>query len=247
MSSLSEPRQRSLQTLVAELGLTNTGNLQWPLVDQALTHVTADAERNYERLEFVGDAVVRLTTASFLFSAYPQLPEGELSAIRAVLMSDRILAQIANRYGLLRYVLMNASAAADIPAQGTIAAAAFEALLGSLYLSRPDFSLIQPWLWPHLQEFAEDVHQDPAHRNYKGALQGLTQGHHQTLPDYRVEEVALIHGHPERFVAQVWLQGKLWGEGRGPSKKLAEQAAAKEALAALQEESNPGEPNLGES
>ncbi|MGF1536171.1 MAG: ribonuclease III [Elainellaceae cyanobacterium] len=234
MTAIPELRQRSLQTLTAKLGLTDTNAIQWPLLDQALTHVTADPKRNYERLEFVGDAVVRLSTASFLFAAYPDLPEGELSAIRAVLMSDRVLTQIAQRYGLLRYVLMNASAAADTAAQDTIAAAAFEALLGSLYLSTADLSLIQPWFDPHLKEFAEAVNQDPAHRNYKGALQGLTQGRYQTLPDYRVEEVMLVHGHPERFVAQVWLQDKVWGEGKGPSKKLAEQAAAQEALVALQ-------------
>ncbi len=234
MTLVPEPRQRSLQKLITKLGLTDTTAIQWPLIDQALTHITADSARNYERLEFVGDAVVRLVTATFLFSTYPELPEGELSAIRAVLMSDRVLTQIAQRYGLSRYVLMNASAAADAPAQNTIAAAAFEALLGSLYLSRPDFSLIHPWLDPHLEEFAEAVNQDPAHRNYKGALQGLTQGRYQVLPDYQVEEVTLVHGHPERFLAQVWLQGKVWGEGKGPSKKLAEQAAAQEALAALQ-------------
>ncbi|MEO0410047.1 MAG: ribonuclease III [Cyanobacteria bacterium P01_A01_bin.135] len=233
------PRLRSLQTLIAKLGLTesnvNRGSIQWPLVDQALTHVTADPARNYERLEFVGDAVVRLASASFLFTAYPHLPEGELSAIRSVLVSDRLLTQIAQRYGLSQYVLMSAAAAADVAAQDSIAAAAFEALLGSLYLSTQDLSLVHPWLDPHLREFAEAVHQDPAHRNYKGALQDLTQGQYQTRPDYRVKEVELVHGHPERFVAQVWLQGKLWGQGKGPSKKLAEQAAAREALAMLQE------------
>ncbi|MGB3616001.1 MAG: ribonuclease III [Elainellaceae cyanobacterium] len=236
MTSLPEPRQRSLQQLITKLGLTDTSAIQWPLVDQALTHATASATHNYERLEFVGDAVVRLATASFLFATYPHLPEGELSAIRAVLVSDRLLTQLAQRYGLSRYVSMSASAAADSSAQNTIAAAAFEALLGSLYLSTGDLSLVHPWLNCHLQAFAETIRQDPTHQNYKGALQGLTQGRYQVLPDYRVMEVILVHGHPERFVAQVWLQGKVWGEGKGPSKKLAEQAAAQKALTALQQE-----------
>jgi len=233
MISVPEQRHRSLQQLVAKLGLTDTGPIRWPLVDQALTHATASPTHNYERLEFVGDAVVRLATATFLFTTYPNLPEGELSAIRAMLVSDRILTQLAQRYGLPRYVLMSASAAADIAAQNTIAAAAFEAMLGSLYLSTGDLTLIHPWLNPHLQGLAETIRKDPAHQNYKGALQGLTQGLYQALPDYRIEEISLIHGHPERFVAQVWLQGKIWGEGKGPSKKLAEQAAAEVALAAL--------------
>ena len=227
-------RLQSLQALVAKLGLADTDAIQWPLLDQALTHVTADGDRHYERLEFVGDAVVRLVTASFLFTAYPDLPEGELSAIRAVLMSDRILTQIAQRYELSRYILMSPSATADVAAQDSIAAAAFEALLGSLYLSTQNLSLIHPWLDPHLRELGEAVRLDPAHRNYKGALQSLTQGKFRARPDYRIEELELVHGHPERFAAQVWLQGKLWGRGKGPSKKLAEQAAARQALAALE-------------
>jgi ribonuclease-3 len=232
---LADPRrQKQLRQLVQKLGLPEQAPVQWKLLDLALTHPTASTGANYQRLEFVGDAVVKLAAAEFLFESYPEASEGELSAIRGVLVSDRLLAQIADSYGLDRYLLMAGSALGDKVGQESRLAAAFEAVLAALYLSTHNLELIHPWLDSQLRQFTENIRQDPTLQNYKGALQAWTQAYYQSLPEYRLTEVGRAYGDAERFVAEVWFQGKQWGQGKGQSKKAAEQAAAQSAFLALQ-------------
>jgi ribonuclease III len=235
MSLIDPRRPKQLRQLVERLGLPADSPVKWELLDLALTHPTASPEANYERLEFVGDAVVKLAAAEFLFETYPQSSEGVLSAIRAILVSDRSLAAIADAYGFDRYLLVGSSASRDKVGQETRLADALEAVLAALYLSTHNLKLIHPWLDPHLQELTEAVLRDPTLQNYKGALQAWTQTHYQMLPEYRVTEVGQTYGDSERFTAEVWFQGQQWGQGKGQSKKAAEQAAARVAFLALQQ------------
>lgn len=233
---ISDPRrEKQLHQFITRLGLADSSPVRWELLDLALTHPTASPQANYERLEFVGDAVIKLVAAEFLYSTYPNASEGELSAIRSALVSDRLLAEVADRYGFERYLIMSNSTLSDKVGQETRLAAAFEAVLAALYLSTQNLKLIRPWLDAHLHELAEEVRQDPTLQNYKGALQGWTQAHYQSLPEYRVMEVGQTYGDTERFVAEVWFQNRVWGQGKGQSKKAAEQAAAREAYWKLQE------------
>lgn len=227
-------RQSQLQQLIRKLGLPDDAAVNWTLLDLALVHPSASTEANYERLEFVGDAVVRLTAAEFLFTAYPTTDEGELSAIRSLLVSDRVLAELADGYGLERYLVMAPSTAADSIGRETRLAAAFEAILAALYLSTHSLTLIHPWLDGEWERYATVIRQDPTLQNYKGALQALTQAQSHTLPEYRVTEIGQVYGDTERFQAEVWIQGQCWGSGKGQSKKAAEQAAAQVAFQALQ-------------
>lgn len=233
MASIHYYRQKQLRQLVQKLGLPEQAPVQWALLDLALTHSSISPQANYEQLEFVGDAVVRTATSEFLFETYPDALVGEFAAIRSVLVSDRILAEIARIYGLERYLLVSGSAASDKAGETSRLADAFEALLGALYLSTHTMELVRPWLDPHLQQLAAEVRQDPARQNYKDALQEWTQAHYKLLPTYRLKETSLVHGDDHRFTAQVWLQDQLLGEGQGRSKKAAEQAAAKQAFLAL--------------
>ncbi|MGB7486657.1 MAG: putative dsRNA-binding protein, partial [Phormidesmis sp.] len=86
---------------------------------------------------------------------------------------------------------------------------------------------------PHFIRLTQALQTDPAKQNYKAALQELTQSHYKALPTYEVSEISKVHGDEARFQAQVWFQGKLWGEGKGRSMKVAEQAAAKVAFGQL--------------
>lgn len=231
--SLSDPRrQKQLQKLVARLGLPNAP-VKWSLLDLALTHPTFSPVANYEQLEFVGDAVMRLVVAELLFEIYPTCSVGELSAIRSILVSDRTLAGLATSYGLERYLLVAPSAAKDSRGYESRLADAFEAVLGALYLSSHNLQLIRPWLDLHLQQLAEEVRTDPAHQNYKAALQAWTQEHYKVLPEYRIQETGQIH-ETERFTAEVWLKGELLGQGAGRSIKVAEKEAAQIAFLKLQ-------------
>jgi ribonuclease-3 len=212
------------------LGLSEQAPVQWGLLDLALTHPSVSAETNYEQLEFVGDAVVRIATSELLFETYPNSLVGEFAAIRSVLVSDRILAQLAEVYGLERYLLISSSAASDKAGQTSRLADAFEAVLGALYLSTHTLELVRPWLDPHMQQLAAEIRKDPARQNYKDALQEWTQAHYKLLPKYYLKETRPMHGDDHRFTAEVWLQDRRLGEGKGRSKKAAEQAAAKQAF-----------------
>ncbi|WP_448561870.1 ribonuclease III [Trichothermofontia sp.] len=226
---LDPRRYKELRLLVQKLGLSPAQPIQWHLLDHALTHVSVSSTNNYEQLEFIGDAVVRLAATEFLVQAYPHLPEGELSAVRAILVSDRVLAQLADQYGFARSLLVSAGASGDQAGRESRLANAFEAVLAALYLSTHTLELIRPWLDLEFKPLAIAILNDPARQNYKAALQEWTQGTLKQLPEYRVTEISSLHGDQERFQAEVWLQGHCLGTGKGRSIKQAEQAAAKVA------------------
>jgi ribonuclease-3 len=223
-------RQKELQKLIKKLAIPDEIRINWHLLDLALTHPTASSHANYQQLEFVGDAVVRLAASELLFETYPDCPVGEFAAIRSLLVSDRTLAEIANSYGFDRYLIVSSSAACDTAGAESRLADAFEAVLAALYLSTNNLQLIRPWLDPHFQPRATQILSDPARQNYKAALQEWTQGQYKILPEYNVTETGPIHGGEERFTAEVWLRGELLGAGKGRTIKAAEQAAAQIAF-----------------
>jgi ribonuclease-3 len=230
MTQRDPRRGKQLRQFVQKLGLSEQAPVQWALLDRALTHPSISAEANYEQLEFIGDAVVRMASSELLFETYPNALVGEFAAIRSVLVSDRTLAQLAQAYGLERYLLVSSSAASDKAGEISRLADAFEAVLGALYLSTHTLELVRPWLDPHFQQLTDEIRKDPARQNYKDALQEWTQAHYKILPEYRIKETSLIHGDAHRFTAEVWLKDRRLGEGTGRSKKAAEQAAAKQAF-----------------
>jgi ribonuclease III len=225
-------RQKHLQTLLLRLGLPGGTEVKWDLLDIALTHPTMGSP-NYEQLEFIGDSVVRLAASEFLWEAYPHSSVGDFSAVRKILVSDRVLAQLSESYGFDRYLLLAASAAGDVSGKVSRMADAFESVLGALYLSTNNLTLIRPWLDPHFQRMTTEILEDPARLNYKDALQELTQARYKALPEYLVQETPGNSLPEQRFTAEVLVQGELRGTGTGHSKKAAQQAAAKTAFTAL--------------
>ena len=235
-ANYSPRRLQELRCLAQKLGLQDRqlAAVNWTLFDRALIHPSASADNNYERLEFVGDAVLRLVAAEVLLEAYPQEPVGEYAALRSIVVSDRVLAQLAGGLGFDRYLVTSAAAANKAGEQSRLADA-FEAVLGALYLSTGTVTLVRPWLDSLLLKRAEVVRTDPARLNYKDALQEWSQAKHHCLPDYRVTESSeSFYNDPERFTAEVWLGKSCLGTGKGRSKKLAEQAAARAAYLSLQ-------------
>jgi ribonuclease III len=228
-------RKKHLQTLILRLGLPEDTAVKWDLLDIALTHPTMGSP-NYEQLEFIGDSVVRLAASEFLWEAYPNSSVGDFSAVRKILVSDRILAQLSDSYGFDRYLLLAASAAGDVSGKVSRMADAFESVLGALYLTTNNLTLVRPWLDPHFQRMTTEILEDPARLNYKDALQELTQARYKTLPEYRVQETPGNILPELRFTAEVLVQGEFRGMGTGHSKKAAQQAAAKTAFTVLAEE-----------
>ncbi|MGY2975124.1 ribonuclease III [Thermostichus sp. MS-CIW-37] len=238
MVELIPPRRRALEHLLARLGFRDPAlleQLRWDLLDQALIHPSLDGQRNNDRLELLGDSVLRILVTEFLFQSYPHLSVGELTAIRSDLTSDAYLAELADLHGLDRYLEVGSSSQNDLAGRGRRLADAFEALLGAFYLSWGIYTLprLHPWLDPYLHRRVEQWFQDPTRRNPKAALQELTQRLWGSLPEYRL---VAAQEHPPHFTMEVWGQGRCWGRGEGRSKKAAEMAAAAQAYKHLQSE-----------
>ena len=223
-----------LRRCILRLGLPDAASLQWELLDQALTHASTSAQKNNERLEFLGDAVLRLAAGEFLMEKYPSASVGELSTVRSHLVSDQTLTHIAEKLELESFLQVSNAAARDYAARPARLADAVEAILAVLYLSTGDLQLVRPWLDPYLEPLVTQLIQNPAQHNPKTALQEFLQKHYKDLPDYRTAEVNTIHGNPERFRSEVWFRDRYLGAGVGASRKAAEQAAALEGYKTLQ-------------
>ena len=224
-------RRHQLVTLLQRLGLDPPAELA--PIDEALTHTSAGLARDHERLEFLGDAVLRLAAAEFLEREHPQLSVGRRSALRAQLVSDRWLAELAETCDLEPALRIGAIAGGDRAGRATVRAECAEALVGGLYEAwgggTAGLDAVHAWLTPHWSKGAAELLADPHRHNWKTALQEWSQGLGLGLPAYRCEERSRGHGDPCRFHCQV-AAGSLAGEGWGGSRREAEQQAARSAL-----------------
>ena len=204
------------------------------LVDQALTHVSSGRARNLERLEFLGDAVLRLTATEFIDRHHADLPVGTCSNLRAQLVSDRWLADVGSTLGIEKHLLLGRHAQGDRSAESRLRADATEALIGALYRALGNVEAIHRWLTPHWYTTAQGVLGNPHQYSSKTALQEWSQGQGLGLPSYATEECSSQHGDPERFRCQVSIQGQDLAEAKGRSRKEAEQKAAAAAFMTLE-------------
>ena len=201
------------------------------LVEKALTHPSFTKENdinsleNYERLEFFGDSVLKLFTSKLLYEIYPEAPEGELSKIRSILVSDAILAQIAIQIGVDKLLKLGPSE----EKQGgrkreSNIACALEALLGAYYLNGKQTE-IEKFIKDYVIVFAEDVDKHFEKYNAKDILQQYTQGIDKTLPVYRTLAVR-GPAHKPVFEVEVEWQGSVIASATGKSNKEAQQNCA---------------------
>jgi ribonuclease-3 len=219
------------------------------LLDEALCHSSAGLPLNHERLEFLGDAVLRLAAAEFLQDLTPRLSVGRCSAVRAQLVSDRWLAELAGRCELAGALRLGPLAQEDHAGRGTVLAECCEALVGAIYGlwggEHGGLEAVHRWLDPHWRRETEELLADPHRHNWKSALQEWSQGQGLGLPRYQCQEHSRRHGDPRRFHCGVWLpvpptggpaqrarqpEATCVGEGWGGSRREAEQQAARLAL-----------------
>lgn len=207
------------------------------LLEHALTHSSYANEHrssgitSNERLEFLGDSVLGMVVAEYLFATHPNMPEGELTRTRAALVCETSLYEVACTLNLGRYLrLGKGEDAGGGRTRPSILADATEATLAAVYLDggmeavRP---IIQTYILDKEQEKSVD-------RDYKTALQELVQRHPGQAVAYRlIDETGPDHARV--FVMEVSVGGKPAGVGRGRSKKEAEQMSAKAALEKLGE------------
>jgi ribonuclease-3 len=207
------------------------------LLDTALTHRSFSATRNArnnEKLEFLGDAVLELAVSDLLMKHSPQHHEGELSKLRASLVNARILAEKATALGLGETLkLGKGEEKSGGRNKESILAAAFEALIGAIYLDR-GFITARRIL---ARQFSTDIRSrsPSAVEDCKTRLQEITQKLFKATPTYTLV-METGPDHAKHFVSQISVGQRTFGRGEGRSKKSAEQAAAMEALEALRDE-----------
>lgn len=220
-----------LRELMEKLGYTfrNPG-----LLREALTHSSYANEgrhlRSNERLEFLGDSVLGMTAAVYLFHR-DKGPEGELTKLRAAVVCEKALCSYAQKLGLGEYLLLGRgekrTGGASRP---SILADAFEAVVAAIYLDG-GMEPARAFLLPFLEKEASN--QRRAHfKDYKTQLQEIVQQN----PEERLEYVLVGESGPDhnkQFAVEVHLNSNVIGRGRARSKKEAEQQAAREALALM--------------
>ncbi|MBF8807115.1 MAG: ribonuclease III [Enterococcus lacertideformus] len=207
------------------------------LLEQAFTHSSyVNEHRNLqlsdnERLEFLGDAVLELMVSEYLYRLYSDIPEGKLTKTRAAIVREDSLSKFAKECGFDKYILLGKgeenSGGRTRPA---LLCDLFEAFLGALYLDqgfKAAHAFLQTVVFPKVKAGAFSHEMD-----HKTKLQEVLQKSGDVFIEYRlVKEEGTAH---ERvFWIEVYVDEKLIGTGQGKSKKLAEQAAAENALAAL--------------
>ena len=211
------------------------------LLEEALTHSSHVNEQktvplpHNERLEFLGDAVLSLVMSEYLASALPQSSEGTLSKLKAKVVSEGSLAQVARRLGLGEHLKLGRG---DDRSKGrekdSLLADALEAVLAAVHLDG-GFEASRA-VTRHI--FAEELaniaaqQEQPGAGDYKTQFQEWCQKTHDTLPRYvTIRETG--PDHQKLFEVELSVQGEVVGTGSGRSKKEAEQQAAKQALQQL--------------
>lgn len=225
----------ALDDLERSLGvhLSNRG-----LLEQALTHRSHAFEAGglptNERLEFLGDAVLGLVVTGLIFDAYPEAPEGRLAKIRAAAVNTNSLARLARSLGIGEHVRLGRgeeqSGGRD---KDSILADTTEALLGAVYLDQ-GIEAVTDLIRRLFTDLLTEIVARRESLDAKTSLQELCAAAHATLPTYELNEEG--PDHEKRFTAMVSVAGRTLGEGRGRSKKEAEQAAAAQALTAIRRE-----------
>ncbi|MBQ8687492.1 MAG: ribonuclease III [Ruminococcus sp.] len=206
------------------------------LLVEALSHSSYANEKkkcrcSNERLEFLGDSVLSIIVSDYLFSQYPDMPEGELTKLRASLVCEKALFVFAKEIHLGEFLLLGKGEEnTGGRERASILADAFEAVIAAIYLDGGMESAskhVLRFIPKHVEKSS-----NLGFRDYKTVLQEIVQKN----PEEKVEYVLAGEcgpDHDKAFTVQVCLNSNVIGTGTGKSKKAAEQMAAKEALALM--------------
>ena len=231
MIEVSSDRAQEVASLQETLGYVFS---DLRLLNKALTHKSYVNERNEtlkhnERFEFLGDSVLDIVVSDYLVHKFSDYAEGTLSKIRAAVVNESCLADLARKIELGKYLLLgkgeNLSGGRDKP---SILANTFEAVAGALFRDgglESASRVFLPLLKVEISKFADSW----SFRDFKSDLQEYTQNQFVCTPSYKVTN-ELGPDHAKEFEIVVMIKNKVMGKGFGKSKKEAEQAAAKMAM-----------------
>lgn len=185
-----------------------------------------------ERMEFLGDSVLSLVVNNYLYHKYPERTEGELTKMKSVVVSKQVLAHLAKKMDLGRYVLVSDNAQrAGVSTMDSVLADALEAVFGAVFMDGGFDAARRAIMKVLPDDLGEVVYQEES-INYKSLLQEYIQALHKVPPRYRVHSTT-GPDHDKQFVVEVVVKGNTLGTGAGKTKKDAEQKAAREAYRRL--------------
>ena len=201
--------------------------------NQAFIHSSEDKILNYEKLEFFGDAVLRLAASNFIEEKYPQMTVGERSELRAQIVSDEWLTKLGKKINIEKLIVKGPKALGDQNSKNTIIGEATEAFIGALYKCFNSIQEINLWLDDIWEEDAEVLLKAPYKFKAKSVLQEWCQSKGFDLPVYKIVEVSKKHGDPNRFTCDIFIKGLKESSAFGKSHKQAEKNAARNLIEKL--------------
>ncbi len=204
-------------------------NIAYPI--QALTHRSYDSKNSYERLEFLGDALLGVIIAEYLYQHYGRLDEGRLTRMRATLVRQESLVQVAERLELYRHVLLGiGERKGGGRHRASILADVVEALLAAVYLDSGSFEIARSCLLAWYGDLLDQA-KEPTQKDAKSRLQEWLQGNKLALPVY---ELLDIQGNsPDQIFTVRCLVDKAGIEPiieTGTSRRIAEQKCAERMI-----------------
>jgi ribonuclease-3 len=210
------------------------------LLRQALTHRSYvnehPRERDNERLEFLGDAILTFVSGEYLYQRHPEMGEDEMTRRRAALVDEEQLARFATEVGLDLRMRLGQGAKLDGGYYNpNLLSSTFEAVIGAYYLDKGrDLEAVRPLIEQLFDSVPQGTVVVRSNIDPKNRLQEFVQAHGGIDKDIRYDTPKKGGtDHAPEFVSKVYIRDKLYGEGKGRSKKNAEKQAAEDALAKL--------------
>ena len=200
------------------------------LLKQALTHRSLDTQLNYERLEFLGDALLGSIIAHYLYTHFSHQKEGQLTRMRATLVRQATLAQVARDLDLKHVMILSSG---ELKSGGhhrdSILSDMVEAVIGAIYLDCQDFEALRAIVLGWYQPYLVNIQPGDQLKDAKSRLQEYLQSKHQPLPCYEVIDIQGEAPH-QHFKVQCNVHGFPPIIGEGSSRRFAEQNAAADLL-----------------
>lgn len=208
---------------------------QFDLLKLALTHRSVSHKHNYERLEFLGDSLLGMIIANYLYHTYPKENEGRLTRMRATLVRQEALGKIANDLQLSRSLILSTG---ELKSGGhhreSILADTVEAIIGAIYLDSNDLNLLQSIVLKWYEPYLDHIEPTDQLKDPKSRLQEYLQARKKPLPVYEVVDI-LGDAPNQHFKVECNVEGMPKFIGEGSSRRFAEQTAAAEILKLLEQ------------